>query len=242
MMKLLKKTTVMILGIHTYFLVTMIFSSSDVVKKKQSPLTIHTIKSIEYKNTQQQTFKAIEPSLPAHPISRPPSPIRPSKPSKKKTTPAPPPPTPKKKNAPPKAKKQTSQIPQHLLRELEETIAKIDEKRDKLYSGKKLVSQKLQSLSDQTHTSIEQEAEKESVREHLIELLHRSLNLPDFGEVKIQLTLSCDGNIKNLNVLKTESEKNRKYLEENLPLLKFPSFTTNSEKETTFVITFCNEL
>lgn len=79
--------------------------------------------------------------------------------------------------------------------------------------------------------------------EHLMQTLHQSLTLPEFGEVKIQLTLHQDGRVAKVIVMHAESRKNREYLEKNLPYLQFPSFTGDlcSKKESTFILNFCNE-
>jgi hypothetical protein len=74
--------------------------------------------------------------------------------------------------------------------------------------------------------------------------LHSSLHLPDFGAVKIELTLRQDGTVAKLKVLKTESEKNKQYLETHLVRLTFPYLKGAYAKqgEFTFVLNFCNEL
>jgi hypothetical protein len=78
----------------------------------------------------------------------------------------------------------------------------------------------------------------------LVEHLHQSLSLPDYGEVKIQLSLRQDGTVVKVIVLKTQSEKNKQYLESNLLRLRFPRFdgAYANKKEYTFILTFCNEL
>lgn len=140
-------------------------------------------------------------------------------------------------------------VPKHLLRELEETIAKIDENRDKLYTSKKpktptLAQPQIQPLSIDREDLLEVEVKETGYKETLIQVLHASLNLPDYGEVKIQLKLRRNGTVETLKVLKTESQKNRKYLEAKLPLLKFPPFegALADQNAQTFVLTFCNEI
>ena len=138
-------------------------------------------------------------------------------------------------------------VPQHLLRELEETIAKIDENRDKIYTSKKLSpAQKVKPLElaidGVNDVEVNLGEASANYRETLVAFLHQTLNLPDYGEVKIQVTLRRDGSVEKLKVLKTESEKNRKYLETHLPLLKFPINISPDKKELNFVLTFCNEL
>ena len=83
------------------------------------------------------------------------------------------------------------------------------------------------------------ESKRETAEETLVSFLHASLNLPEFGEVKIQLTVKKDGTVTHLVVLQAESKKNKAYLEEHLPRLQLP---LELEQEKTFTLTFCNEL
>ena len=78
----------------------------------------------------------------------------------------------------------------------------------------------------------------------LTRYLHTALHLPDFGAVKMELTVREDGSIAKLLVLKAESEENRKYLEKHIPLLHFPPLQGEYAKNNrhAFVLTFCNEL
>lgn len=78
----------------------------------------------------------------------------------------------------------------------------------------------------------------------LTRYLHTALHLPDFGQVKMQLTVRQDGTIVKLLVIKAESEENRKYLEKHIPLLHFPPLQGEYAKDNThtFVLAFCNEL
>jgi outer membrane biosynthesis protein TonB len=125
----------------------------------------------------------------------------------------------------------------NLVEELEEAVAKIEEKREKGYAGPKLEVPRL-AMPAPVGSSFFGGVSEPSYQEILVSYLHQSLNLPEFGEVKIQLSLHKDGTVAKLTVLKAESSKNKAYLEKNLPLLKFPGL----EKEETFVFTFCNEI
>ncbi|MBS0615157.1 MAG: hypothetical protein JSR58_01225 [Verrucomicrobia bacterium] len=79
----------------------------------------------------------------------------------------------------------------------------------------------------------------EGPADEFISFLHSALHLPDFGEVKIELTLGEKGVVDKVVVLKSESAKNKAYLEKELPLLKFPNVDTKSR---TLILTFCNEI
>jgi outer membrane biosynthesis protein TonB len=151
--------------------------------------------------------------------------------------------------APPKP--EIHSISPSLLEELEESIAKIQDKSDNPILDKQiknktplsapvslqidaLYSEKLENCDTTSSDYIS------SLTQHL----HASLHLPDFGEVKIELTLQQDGTVAKLKVLKAESDHNKKYLESHLPLLKFPHLTGSfaRKNEYTFTVNFCNEL
>ena len=153
---------------------------------------------------------------------------------------------PPKKNATPPSR---AKISEDLYQELEESIAKIDAKRDKLYSKKLKADQKpviapLQIDAFAVGGDIAGPGGAATYSESLVQYLQQSLNLPEYGEVKVQLTLRQDGTVVKIAVLKSESNNNRKHLEANLPKLKFPRFEGElaKNKEQTFTLTFCNEI
>ncbi len=150
---------------------------------------------------------------------------------------------PKKTPPPPNRAK----ISDSLLQELEESIAKIENKSDKTKLSQSTHANKapLAPIALQIDAMTNDSSEEESdYRSALVNHLHRALSLPDYGEVKIQLSLRQDGTVAKVIVLKAQSEKNRQYLESNLPRLKFPRFdgAYANTNESTFVLTFCNEL
>ena len=155
------------------------------------------------------------------------------------------PPTPKKNTPTPSRAK----ISENLFQELEESIAKIDAKRDKLYPKKLHAAQKpiiapLQIDAFAVGEDAASSGGAATYAESLVHYLQQSLNLPEYGEVKVQLTLRQDGIVIKIVVLKSESNNNRKHLETNLPKLKFPRFEGELAKnrEQTFTLTFCNEV
>jgi len=77
----------------------------------------------------------------------------------------------------------------------------------------------------------------------LINTLRERLKLPGPGTVKLKLTLTKSGIIRALEVLSSESELNRGYLESHLKLLDFPPFEGDLEgtDEQTFLLSFCSD-
>ncbi len=146
---------------------------------------------------------------------------------------------PVKKNRPPPPPPKQKAVPENLLKELEESIAKI-EKNDHKRNAK----------APLTVPAISGEQEKSgssgacTYHEKLISCLQSALLLPEHGEVTIQLELTFLGEVFKMDVLKATSEKNRSYLEKQLPAVRFPPFDggkTTYEKQT-FILTFCNEI
>ncbi len=240
-----------ILSFHLIFLLAILFLSPDSFQKKERKhLIVRTV--IEPPKPKiTPTQKAIpRPAAPA-----PPSPkkapevkkqIAATPPASAKKTAAAKEPaiadkklTPAKQAVPPSPR---AKISDNLLKDLEESIAKIENKSDKALINKKAFSApialQIDSLAENDINSAES-----SYTDTLIGYLHEALSLPDYGEVKIQLSLRQDGTVVKVVVLKAKNEKNRLYLENNLPRLKFPRFDSSltNKKEHTFVLTFCNE-
>lgn len=150
-----------------------------------------------------------------------------------------------KKTSPPKTIPQPrAKISDSLLQELEESIAKIEQKADT--KGKPEKRQHISPLALQIDTaSLDQtNSEEGSYIEMLVGHLHQALQLPEYGEVKIQLSLRQDGSVVKIAVLQAQSKKNKRYLEENLPHLRFPRLEGSlaSQKEASFILTFVNEM
>lgn len=89
--------------------------------------------------------------------------------------------------------------------------------------------------------SIDQEKVDESLKK-IVEVMQTHLQLPEFGKVKLKLTLLADGSVKDIVVYDQESTANKVYLETHLKELNFPPLEQGAFKkdEETFNITFCN--
>lgn len=80
--------------------------------------------------------------------------------------------------------------------------------------------------------------------DELILRLKLSLRLPTHGDVKIKLTLFRSGKVDKLQIVKSESDANRRYIEKEIPKMTFQHFGNNfkDDKTYTFLITITNEL
>jgi colicin import membrane protein len=77
----------------------------------------------------------------------------------------------------------------------------------------------------------------------LLNRLKSRLQLAEYGDVDIELTLGRSGNVIRVKILRDENKKNRQYIEKNLPTLHFAGFGASfpGETEHTFVIRLSNE-
>lgn len=74
--------------------------------------------------------------------------------------------------------------------------------------------------------------------EQIAALLQENLELPEFGEVKIKLSINRLGVLETLEILDAKSEKNGEFLKKRLPELPFPCLN----EVTTLTIVFSNAL
>lgn len=74
-------------------------------------------------------------------------------------------------------------------------------------------------------------------------LLKKSLLLPDYGGVRIKLTLNRSGKVIKVETIHSESVKNKSYIESKIPSLQFPSFGQRFQgvSQYAFVISFQND-
>ncbi len=254
--------------LHGIFALTLLISPAFLSHKKENkPLVVNTV-TFKAPSVQKKQPQAAKKAISTPKVQAPQPPAK-KKPLPQKQTPV----AAKKKSTPvavkkevakpiPEVKKQPAiadkqlgktkakpdenraKISDSLLKELEERIAKIEAKSDKTTLNSKAIALIPLQIDTITEEDIFSELSATNYTDALIDHLHRLLTLPDYGEVKIQLSLRQDGTVVKIDVLRAQSEKNRQYLESNLPRLKFPRFegAYANKKESTFTLTFCNEL
>jgi hypothetical protein len=251
-----KKILTIVLCLHGAFLLLAILSPKAVTQKKpQKPLVVKTITPSAA--PQEKMIQARAPSAPVSKIAKvekkeEAAAAKPTPPPAQKPTPKKAPPIADKKLVKEKEKKNTpvkqaqeekrERMSQKLLQELEESLNRLETKPEKKKgSGKKQdFSKAIDPLNFGSGFGSEA-SDSGDYSGSLVGYLKQVLNLPEYGDVKIQLTVKEDGSFVNLVVLKAESEKNRKYLETSLPHLSFPPLK-GKKKQETFTVTFCNEI
>lgn len=72
--------------------------------------------------------------------------------------------------------------------------------------------------------------------------LQEALDLPEYGEVKVKLTIDAAGTLLTMEILETRNKKNSEFLKKRLPELSFPCFNDFGILDTVhnFTITFTN--
>ena len=85
------------------------------------------------------------------------------------------------------------------------------------------------------------QGEEHAFKVLFLDHLKEQLQLPEVGEVKLQMTLSPEGRVVKVAVLRAQNQGNKEYLEEVLPTLAFPFLKNYLKKEKSFMITFLNE-
>lgn len=144
---------------------------------------------------------------------------------------------PVQKNGSPKTPSKKPAIPIELLQQLDRSLAKIEQapkiERPLVKSSPSLPTLKIDHFGGE-------DSEYES---ELIHFLRGQLSLPEVGEVQMKLSLQNNGAFVKMEIVRTQSVKNRDYLQAVLPTLSFPLFMgmLAKTKEETFVITFSNE-
>lgn len=84
---------------------------------------------------------------------------------------------------------------------------------------------------------------EEKYASQIIQKMQQSLSLPEYGEVKLSLTVHKSGEVRGIEILTSQSDANREYLETHLKTLAFPKLEGGLRSEThTFLISFCNAL
>lgn len=220
----------LLISAHIGFVSLLIGSKPSQQGKKTRALVVQTI-SLQ---PSYPTTKKIDSSKKTTPNLKLTKPVVKKKSTSKKQV--------KKKISSPKQPSQEFEIPSSLLKQLEESIAKIEQKDDKQCKSSTIVAA---SLSSKVAVDLAQEESLlPSYTASLIQELTKMLQLPEYGIVKVKMKIDPTGKIVELLVLQAESKANKLYLEKRLPNLVLPRYNEQLmlNNEQTFTLTFCNAL
>jgi colicin import membrane protein len=140
---------------------------------------------------------------------------------------------------------------QQLLSQAKESLAKMGEIRDKMSQASSVnisgasIPQRIQQLQIDALPAmggVAMGSQEIKYQDSLGARLKKDLILPDYGTVKVKLTIAKTGKISKIEVT-SPSEKNKKYIEKTLPTLIFPPFGTQFEgaENYTFLLTLHND-
>lgn len=144
---------------------------------------------------------------------------------------------------------------QVLISKAQENLAKMGETRGKISSAPSLSLEETslpKELGDlqvdalpisEPGTAGDWGAKEVSYGSEIASRLKKGLRLPDYGAVKIKLTLDRTGKVIKVETTKSESQKNKTYVESKIPTLLFPPFGQRFKDaaQNTFEITFQND-
>ncbi len=161
-----------------------------------------------------------------------------SAPSKKTSSPAPKQKPPIKKTAAkPAAPAATKPKNTQLLKQVAAALTELETLEKKQLSSSVAIPEKISLESKNEASSFEQ-----TYSQSLIAYLENSLDLPEYGKVKLELCIDRTGRLIKSQVLASENEKNSEFLKNRLLELTFPCFNDFQIRENTltFTISFRN--
>lgn len=153
--------------------------------------------------------------------------------------------TPTKKHPGANTHQLTNSQAKQLLQQLQKNLAEIETHKEACQDKQMMVPQSIKQLKADD-TLISSDLSQESLLDYhslLINFLKTALQLPVFGTVKVNLTLDSKGRCKDLEILASDSEVNRFYLEKQLKELEYPVFTKDLSHQSaySFNLTFCSD-
>jgi hypothetical protein len=148
------------------------------------------------------------------------------------------------------------QLEQTLLAKAKENLAKMNQSRDKITTSSSSLNletaqlpQELENLqidrllTEEKGNLLTQGNNETSYSLAVSSHLKKHLRLPDYGDVKMKLTLNRNGQVMSVEIMRSESNKNKAYVENHIPNLVFPPFGQRFQgvSQNVFVITLQND-
>lgn len=128
-----------------------------------------------------------------------------------------------------------------LIKRLEEELSSIPSHATSMgQEGQKLmIPKEIQSMKSLAW--VDSDASEDD-QERLIQELQHQLRLPEYGQVVCSFTIDENGGIVDLRFDAYKNKENLEYLKKTLPLVSFPWFNGQKNKEQRFHVTFSNEI
>lgn len=130
-----------------------------------------------------------------------------------------------------------------LLIKAKESMAKIDTKKATATPADMEVPKAVGKLSIDTPLPGNITEARSGYQDELVKRLQLLLKLPDYGNVKVELTLDKSGRIIKMDIIDAGNPRNSAYISEKIPSLVFPAFGNHfsGEESHTFRLTFSND-
>lgn len=140
----------------------------------------------------------------------------------KKAAPKAPTKTPAKKVEQPKKANPTNEKQKEMLKQAQKLMNQLERAQTKSVTTQIAIPSKISSL--QIDSLADENLGDANYRDEIAAYLKYQLKLPEYGEVKLRLTLARSGLVSKIEVLQSKSSLNKNYVEMQVPNLKFPSF------------------
>lgn len=129
-----------------------------------------------------------------------------------------------------------------LISALEKQIKTLEKKEEKSSSKNDLLIPKnVKKIDIDKLLDIVQKNDSNNYKELLVKELQNNLNLPEYGAVKVSLKIHPTGEISDIVILDSQSEKNQRYLKNSLIEISFKSINKMFDDTQEFTVTFKNE-
>ena len=178
------------------------------------------------------------PSKPKKEIAVPPKPRKVTVPTKNQKEPL----------APAPQKKEPNEKQKALLSKAKENLSKVGQAQsfsnESLAAIDKPLPKQLDQLKSESilQSQVSSQDQESTYIDEISSFIKNMLKLPEYGAVKIKLTLNKEGRVLKVETLQTESAINKAYIEKKIPTLLFPSFSKKFQiEQKTFIITLKND-
>ncbi|HSX12836.1 MAG TPA: hypothetical protein VLE96_00225 [Chlamydiales bacterium] len=217
--QVIKRTLRIVFGIHFALILTLCLHHFFWKEKPKTKIVVRTIPQKTIVTAEKPKQNAVKPkAVPAKPK---PVPVK---------TPAPKP----KEEA--KAIVKTKQTSEPIVKtnELQQPVVKV--------KSVDLPVPVIKIKSDDLPAPKVEEKTEENYGQILIAYLQGCLDLPEFGEVKVDLEIDRNGHLVHFEILEEKSKKNAEFLKKRLPELVLPCFNGSMNETAIFTITFKNSI
>ena len=96
-------------------------------------------------------------------------------------------------------------------------------------------------INQNTKGNLDNINDKNNIKMLLVKELQDNLHLPEYGEVKVSFNIHPSGQIADVEIIDSQSDKNQKYLKNSLLELSFKSINKMFDQTQQFIVIFKNQ-